>query len=263
MKCPIYIVDAFTDKAFKGNPAAVCFPNEDVDSSWMQSVAAEMNLSETAFLRKSSKGFDLKWFTPEVEVDICGHATLASAHILWESSLLEKSEKAIFYSKSGVLTAEKQNGEIELNFPSMSIKEISGTEKLQEAFGIDFIYTGHTKGYYIFEVESEDRVKKLKPDFSALEKITDCGVIVTSKSSSDEFDFVSRFFAPAYGIDEDPVTGSAHCVSGPYWKKKLNKKNMRAFQTSQRGGTLSIRVEDERVYIAGEAVTVLKGDLVV
>ncbi len=263
MECPIYIIDAFTHKAFKGNPAAVCFPGEDVDSSWMQNVATEMNLSETAFLKKSGKGFDLKWFTPEVEVDLCGHATLASAHVLWESSLLERSERAIFNSKSGVLTAEKKNGEIEINFPSMSIREISGTEKLQEAFGTGFIYTGHTKGYYIFEVKSEDIVRNLKPDFSALKKITDCGVIVTSESSSKEFDFISRFFAPAYGIDEDPVTGSAHCVLGPHWSKKLNKKNMRAFQASKRGGVLSVRVDDERVYIAGEAVTVLKGELVV
>ncbi|MBL7128270.1 MAG: PhzF family phenazine biosynthesis protein [Ignavibacteria bacterium] len=263
MNCPIYIVDAFTDKAFKGNPAAVCLLNEDVDSNWMQSVAAEMNLSETAFLRKSSKGFELRWFTPEVEVDLCGHATLASAHILWESSLLENSEVAIFNSKSGVLTAEKKNKEIELNFPSMSIKEIGGTKELQEALGIDFVYSGKAKGYYIFEVESEDIVINTKPDFSALKKITDCGVIVTSKSFSKEFDFVSRFFAPAYGINEDPVTGSAHCVLGPYWMKKLNKNNMRAFQASKRGGVLSIRVEDERVYIAGEAVTVLKGELLV
>lgn len=262
MNCPIYIVDAFTDKAFKGNPAAVCFPKEDVDSNWMQSVAAEINLSETAFLRKSNEGFDLRWFTPEVEVDLCGHATLASAHVLWESSLLDSGEVAIFNSKSGVLTAEKKNEEIELNFPSMSIQEISGTEKLKEALGIDFVYTGHAKGYYIFEVESEDIVINTKPDFSALKEITDCGVIVTSKSTSEEFDFVSRFFAPAYGIDEDPVTGSAHCVLGPYWKKKLNKEILRAYQASRRGGVLSIRIEDERVYIAGEAVTVMKGELV-
>jgi len=263
MSCPIYIVDAFTDKAFKGNPAAVCLLNEDVDSNWMQSVAAEMNLSETAFLRKSNEGFDLRWFTPEVEVDLCGHATLASAHVLWESSLLERGERAIFNSKSGVLTAEKKNSEIELNFPSMSIQEINGTEKLQEALGVNFVYTGKTKGYYIFEVESEDIVINTKPDFSALKEITDCGVIITSRSSSDKFDFVSRFFAPAYGINEDPVTGSAHCVLGPHWMKKLNKKNLRAFQASGRGGVLRIRNEDERVYIAGEAVTVLKGELVV
>ena len=263
MSCPIYIVDAFTDKAFKGNPAAVCLPKEDVDSSWMQNVAAEMNLSETAFLRKSIKGFNIRWFTPEVEVDICGHATLASAHVLWESSFLEKGEKAIFNSKSGILTAEKKNKEIELNFPSMPIKDISGTEKLQEVLGTNVIYEGKAKGYYIFEVESEKMVKNLKPNFSALEKITDCGVIVTSNSTSDEFDFVSRFFAPAYGINEDPVTGSAHCVLGPHWREKLNKKSMRAFQASERGGVLRIRVEDERVYIAGKAVTVLKGELVV
>jgi PhzF family phenazine biosynthesis protein len=158
MNCPIYIVNSFTDKAFKGNPAAVCFPKEDVDSNWMQSVAAEMNLSETAFLRKSSDGFDLRWLTPEVEVDLCGHATLASAHVLWESSLLEKGEKAVFNSRSGILTAEKKNREIELNFPSMLVKEISETEKLEDALGIDFIYKGQAKDYYIFEVESEDIV---------------------------------------------------------------------------------------------------------
>ncbi|MFC2093853.1 PhzF family phenazine biosynthesis protein [Bacteroidota bacterium] len=250
MNCPIYIVDAFTDKAFKGNPAAVCLLNEDVDLNWMQSVAAEMNLSETSFLRKSSERFDLRWFTPEVEVDLCGHATLASAHVLWESSFIEKGEKAVFNSKSG---GNYLPGE----------SNISIRENLQEALGVNFVYEGKTKGYYIFEVESEDIVINTKPDFIALEKITDCGVIVTSKSFSKDFDFVSRFFAPAYGINEDPVTGSAHCVLGPYWMKKLNKNKMRAFQASQRGGVLSISVDDERVYIAGEAVTVLKGELLV
>ena len=263
MSCPIFIVDAFTKEAFKGNPAAVCFPNDDANSEWMQSVAAEMNLSETAFLKKNERGYDLRWFTPEIEVDLCGHATLASAHILWEEGLLPDNSKAFFNTKSGTLSAEKKGNQIELNFPSKSEKKISEFGKLQEVLDLDFIYAGESGYYYIVEVESEDVVKNLKPDFEAIKEITEFGVIVTSKSSSDEYDFVSRFFAPSVGIDEDPVTGSTHCVLGPYWMKKLNKNTLRAYQASKRGGVLNIRIEGDRVYLAGNAVTVLKGEFLV
>ena len=263
MRCPIYIVDAFTKEAFKGNPAAVCLPIKSVSTEWMQSVAAEINLSETAFLKKNERGFDLKWFTPEIEVDLCGHATLASAHILWEEGLLPENEKAFFKTMSGVLTAEKKGNLIELDFPLRSEKKLSEFGKLQEVLGVDFKYVGESGYYYIIEVESENVVKNLKPDFGALKEITEFGAIVTSESSSDEYDFVSRFFAPSVGIDEDPVTGSTHCVLGPYWMKKLNKKNLRAFQASKRGGVLNIRVEGDRVYLAGNAVTVMKGEFLV
>jgi PhzF family phenazine biosynthesis protein len=263
MKCPIYIVDSFTEKAFRGNPAAVCFPNEGADSDWMLGVAAEMNLSETAYLKKRGEGFDLRWFTPEVEVDLCGHATLASAHILWEEGLLSENNKAFFYTKSGTLTAEKKSDQIGLNFPSKSEKEINEFGKLQKALDTDFIYAGESGYYYIIEVKSEEDVKNLKPDFGALKNATEFGVIVTAKSLSDEYDFVSRFFAPSVGIDEDPVTGSTHCVLGPYWMKKLNKNTLRAYQASKRGGILNLRVEEAGVYIAGNAVTILKGELLI
>lgn len=261
MGCPIFIVDAFTKEAFKGNPAAVCLPIKNVNTEWMQSVAAEMNLSETAFLKKNERGYDLRWFTPEIEVDLCGHATLASSHILWEEGLLPEKEKAFFNTLSGTLTAEKKSDKIELNFPSKSEKKISEYGKLQSVLGANFVYAGKSGYYYIIEVETDDIVKNLKPDFGALKEITEFGIIVTSKSSSDEYDFVSRFFAPSVGINEDPVTGSTHCVLGPYWIKKLNKKNLRAFQASKRGGVLNIKVEGDRVHIAGNAVTVMKGEL--
>ena len=263
MKCPIFIVDAFTNEAFKGNPAAVCFPNKNANTGLMQSVAAEMNLSETAFLKKNELGYDLRWFTPEIEVDLCGHATLASAHILWKEGLLPGNSKVFFNTKSGILTAEKKGDKIELNFPSKSEKKISEYGKLQEVLDANFVYAGEAGYYYVIEVESEKVVRNLKPDFGALKEITELGVIVTSKSSSDEHDFVSRFFAPSIGINEDPVTGSTHCVLGPYWMKKLNKKNLRAFQASKRGGVLNIRIEGDRVYLAGNATTVMKGELLV
>ena len=257
----IYQVDAFTDKIFSGNPAGVCVLSAPRDDIWMQNVAKEMNLSETAFLIETEGGFNLRWFTPKKEVDLCGHATLASAHILWETGILQSSEEARFFTKSGLLSASKKAGLIELDFPSEDNAETSAPNELLEGLKVKPKYIGKNRMDYIVEIGSEDEVRRLEPDFELLKKIDARGIIVTSVSNTPEYDFVSRFFAPAYGIAEDPVTGSAHCCLGPYWKRRLNKKEFNAFQASERGGSLKVRVEKERVFISGKAVTVFCAEL--
>jgi PhzF family phenazine biosynthesis protein len=254
-------VDAFSDKAFGGNPAAVCLLSEARQDRWMQDVAQEMNLSETAFLHKQGDGFSLRWFTPKVEVDLCGHATLASAHALWEEGRLRPDEQARFYTRSGLLTAQRKVGLIELDFPARAQEQASSVPDLVEALGVAPIYIGKTHGQYLVEVESEDIVKNLQPNFALLGTIPMNGVMVTSLSISKEYDFVSRYFAPAEGIPEDPVTGSAHCCLGPYWKAKLNKDEFIAYQASERGGILHVRVNGDRVYLSGKAITILRGEL--
>ncbi|MDI9483814.1 MAG: PhzF family phenazine biosynthesis protein [Bacillota bacterium] len=255
----IYQVDAFTDKPFKGNPAAVCILDSEPQVKWMQDVANEMNLAETAFLVPKNNGYSLRWFTPESEIDLCGHATLASAHILWEKGYLEKEKEAVFNTKSGVLTAKYNEGWIELNFPATPEEKADVPSELIEALAVNPVYTGKNIFDYIIEVESEDEVKNIKPDFTKLMKVQMRGVIVTAQSS--EYDFISRFFAPEVGIFEDPVTGSSHCCLGPYWKKKLGKDRFIAYQASKRGGILKVQVADERVLISGKAVTVMEGVL--
>jgi len=257
----IFQVDAFTHRAFAGNPAAVCILTEPRDAIWMQNVAREMNLSETAFLLRQEDGYELRWFTPSVEVDLCGHATLASAHILWEHNLLPPSMEARFHTRSGLLTAECRGDWIELNFPATPDWPVSAPSMLGEALGVTAKYTGKSRFDYLFEVDSEDTVRNLKPDFNLLRKIVARGVIVTSQATSPGYDFVSRFFAPGAGIDEDPVTGSAHCCLGPFWSKRLGKNQLLAYQASRRGGTVRVRVAGERVYLSGQAITVLRGEL--
>jgi PhzF family phenazine biosynthesis protein len=259
---PIYQVDAFTEKPFSGNPAAVCLLSESRDSAWMQNVAREMNLSETAFLQKEADGYNLRWFTPAVEVDLCGHATLASAHILWETGLLSPQEQARFHTRSGLLTAECRGGEIELNFPAKPEEPAAPPSDLATALGVKPRYTGRSKFDYLVEVESEDTVRGLTPDFSLLKSLAIRGTVVTSRASTAGFDFVSRFFAPAVGVNEDPVTGSAHCTLGPFWSKRLGKSDLYAYQASPRGGTLRVTVAGDRVFLAGKAVTVLRGEWV-
>ena len=262
MTLPIYQVDAFTEKPFSGNPAAVCLLSESLDSAWMQNVAREMNLSETAFLQKEADGYNLRWFTPAVEVDLCGHATLASAHILWETGLLSPQEQARFHTRSGLLTAEWRGGEIELNFPAKPEEPAVPPSDLARALGVKPRYTGRSKFDYLVEVESEDTVRGLTPDFSLLKSLAIRGTVVTSRASTAGFDFVSRFFAPAVGVNEDPVTGSAHCTLGPFWSKRLGKNDLYAYQASPRGGTLRVRVAGDRVFLGGKAVTVLRGEWV-
>lgn len=256
----IYQVDAFTDKIFSGNPAGICILSSPVTEEWMQNVAAEMNLSETAFLIKKDDGFNLRWFAPKREVDLCGHATLASAHILYETGIADKAKEILFFTKSGVLKASENDGFIELDFPLEEDKETDAPHGLLEGLKVKAAYVGKNRMDYIVEVESEDIVRSLQPDFEVLKKIAARGIIVTSSSSKSGIDFVSRFFAPAYGIPEDPVTGSAHCCLGPYWKRRLNKNEFNAYQASERGGFLKVRVGKERVYLGGRAVTVFCAD---
>lgn len=261
MGIPIYQVDAFTHKPFGGNPAAVCLLPRPAEAEWMQNVAKEMNLSETAFLYKLEDGYNLRWFTPKIEIDLCGHATLASAHILWETGTLEKGVRARFHTRSGLLTAELHDEWIELNFPSRHAESMELPHEVAAALGISPIYAAKFNSDYLAEVESEEIVRSIKPDFTLLRKAQLRAVIVTAKSNSEEFDFVSRFFAPGAGIDEDPVTGSAHCILGPYWEGKLGKSSFSAYQASERGGVLRVKVEGDRVCMAGQAVTVFKGEL--
>jgi PhzF family phenazine biosynthesis protein len=258
----IYQVDAFTDKPFAGNPAGVCILSEPRDEGWMQNVAREMNLSETAFLLKEQDGFSLRWFTPAVEVDLCGHATLASAHILWEAGYLKPEEQARFNTRSDLLTAERQGDWIEMNFPATPEEPAEAPDDLIEALGVPAAYVGKNRFDYLVEVDSEEVVRNMQPDFTLLAKVSARGIMVTSIPSTQNYDFVSRFFAPQVGINEDPVTGSAHCCLGPYWSKRLEKNEFVAYQASPRGGVMRVRVDGDRVYLGGQAVTVLRGELI-
>ncbi len=258
---PLIQVDAFTSEPFGGNPAAVCLLPSARDERWMQRVAAEMNLSETAFLVRRPDGFDLRWFTPVIEVALCGHATLASAHALWENGDVPRGEIARFHTKSGVLTAEQQGDWIELNFPATDAPPAEPPAGMIVALGVTPLFVGKSKFDYLVEVESEDEVKNARPDFPALRALPVRGIMITSRASTAGLDFVSRFFAPGSGIDEDPVTGSAHCCLTPYWSRKLGRSELVARQLSARGGTLRLRADGDRVRLQGQAVTVLRGEL--
>ena len=262
LEIKIYQVDAFTSKAFSGNPAAVCILEREAEESWMQNLASEMNLSETAFLYMVENGINLRWFTPTVEVDLCGHATLASAHILWEEGLLKPGEDAHFHTRSGLLKASKNNNFIELDFPTEPELEASMPKGLDDALAINPLYIGKNRFDYLVEIDSEQTLRDLDPNFSLLKTIPARGIIVTSLSEYEEYDFVSRFFAPASGIDEDPVTGSAHCCLGPYWQKRLGKEQFKAYQVSKRGGEVKVVVRGDRVILGGNAVTVFRGDII-
>jgi predicted PhzF superfamily epimerase YddE/YHI9 len=266
MEIPILQVDAFTAEAFKGNPAAVCLLDRSRPDEWMQRVAAEMNLSETAFVVPRSirkDGFDLRWFTPEVEVPLCGHATLASAHALWETGKLVAGEEARFYTQSGWLIARRAGAKIELDFPSLPVHEATLPDGIREALGVKPRYIGRDSNErnYLLELENEEAVRGLRPNFESLRKNAASGVIVTARASTAPYDFVSRFFASYAGIDEDPVTGSAHCSLAPYWAERLGKSEMVGYQASARGGTVGVRLSGDRVLLSGEAVTVLRGSL--
>ncbi len=274
MPLPLYQVDAFTNQPFGGNPAAVCILSPDnekaQDEAWMQSVAAEMNLSETAFLVKQANGYDLRWFTPKAEVKLCGHATLASAHTLWSEGYLDKSESAHFHTKSGLLTCTlaRSPGDnaswIGMDFPARVSEEVAPPDGLLEALGADSVFVGRNADDYLIEVESPDIVYNLSPDFGRLAHVKTRGTVVTSRATDgDEYDFVSRMFAPAVGINEDPVTGSAHCALTPYWAKKLGKEEMVGYQASERGGIVRVTFQGDRVLLGGQAVTVLRGELAV
>jgi PhzF family phenazine biosynthesis protein len=258
----IYQVDAFTDRPFAGNPAAVCILKEAREDSWMQALAAEMNLSETAFLVPLDGGFNLRWFSPGIEIDLCGHATLASAHVLWQAGVLPAGAQARFHTRSGLLTCDRRGDWIEMDFPATPPAEITTPPGLLEALRLNVAtYAGKTKFDYFIEVQDAGLVPKLDPDMRALRPFDVRGVIVTARSDDPDFDFISRFFAPMTGIDEDPVTGSAHCALAPYWAAKLGKPQMTAYQASARGGVVRVRPEGERVILGGQAVTVFEADL--
>lgn len=257
-------IDAFTSEPFRGNPAAVCLLDREREARWMQDVAAEMNLSETAFLLPSDdSNFSLRWFTPATEVALCGHATLASAHALWEEGVLSIDKIARFHTKSGLLTAERKGDRIELDFPATREELSDAPTGLLESLGVsDPVYVGRNKFDYLVEVASEEIVHSLDPDHAQLRRIPVRGVIVTSPATSTDADFVSRFFAPGSGIDEDPVTGSAHCCLTPYWSSRLGKEEMTGYQASKRGGFVHVRLAGDRVKLGGNAVTVFRGELV-
>lgn len=262
MGIPLYHVDAFADEPFTGNPAAVCCLSERTsDERWMQHIARDMNLSETAFVSPRSDGFDLRWFTPAVEVRLCGHATLASAHVLWESNRLARDASARFHTLSGWLTARRVADEIELDFPARVAAEAPVPEGLERALGAAPRFVGRSADDYLVELADERTVRELQPDLAALRTLPVRGVIVTSRSSDARFDFVSRFFAPAAGVDEDHVTGSAHCALAPHWRARLRKDAMVGWQASARGGRVSVVVSDERVLLRGRAITVARGEL--
>jgi PhzF family phenazine biosynthesis protein len=255
-------VDAFTDRPFAGNPAAVCVLDAPADAEWMQRVALEMNLSETAFLVRRDDGFDLRWFTPAAEVELCGHATLASAHVLWEDGHLAAGETARFFTASGTLTAEQRDDWIELDFPAEPAEPCPLPAGLEAALGAEPTWVGHNRFDYLVELATEAEVRSLAPDVAALERIDARGFVVTSPATTAPFDFVSRFFAPHVGIAEDPVTGSAHCCLGPYWADKLGKRELVGYQASKRGGVVRVRPEGERVKLLGQAVIVMRLELV-
>jgi PhzF family phenazine biosynthesis protein len=263
----ITTVDAFTDRPFAGNPAAVCVLDGPAPDAWMQLVAREMNLSETAFLHPIDGGprRRLRWFTPTVEVDLCGHATLATAHVLWEEGHLAPDAVAEFETRSGLLTARRVDGWIELDFPAKPIErpvsDPAELAALSEALGVPVVSAGRSRFDVLAELPDEATVRGLSPDFGRIHAIPARGVIATAPSSDPAFDFVSRFFAPAVGVDEDPVCGSAHCVLAPFWSARLGRDALRAHQVSPRGGVLRLRLAADRVAIAGQAVTTFRGQL--
>jgi PhzF family phenazine biosynthesis protein len=254
-------VDAFSDRPFGGNPAAVCVLPGPRDEEWMQLVAREMNLAETAFLVRRSDGFDLRWFTPACEVDLCGHATLASAHTLWEDGHLAGHATARFHTRSGVLTADRRDGLIWLDFPATPARPSEAPDELKKGLGVPLGFVGKSPFDYLVEVDREETVLSLTPDLGVLAKLPVRGIIVTASAATHGRDFVSRFFAPAAGVPEDPVTGSAHCALAPFWSERTGRTDLVGYQASARGGTVRVRIAGDRVHLGGHAVTVARGEI--
>jgi PhzF family phenazine biosynthesis protein len=258
----IRTVDAFTSKPFSGNPAGVLITEQPLEENIMQKIANEMNHAETAFLYPIDSGYRLRWFTPAVEAQLCGHATLASAHVLFQEGYVREDSVIRFQTASGELTAVKKGDFIELDFPTLTTEKKTADAYITEAIGAPVINSSfNNKGYWILEVENEEAVRKINPDLKAL-TVADALIIVTGKATNSPYDFVSRVFVPAWGIDEDPVTGAAHCALTPYWSEKLGKTELFAFQASKRGGELRLRLAYNRVKLLGQAITTLKGELV-
>jgi predicted PhzF superfamily epimerase YddE/YHI9 len=261
MNDEIHVLDAFTTGAFRGNPAAVCILNEPGESDWMQQVAAEMGRSETAFVCRSAVGWDLRWFTPVAEVDLCGHATLAAAFVLWDTDRANDGETIVFHTRSGPLSARKGDDGITLDFPVVSVTRSEPPAGAESALGARVLFSGRTRFDLFFELPSSDDVCDLDPDTAALAAFPARGIIVTAGADMQGYYFVSRFFAPSAGINEDPVTGSAHCSLGPYWAEKLGKNHLSGFQCSERGGAVRVTVKGDRVLLGGDVVPVLSGRL--
>jgi PhzF family phenazine biosynthesis protein len=257
------MVDAFASEAFRGNPAAVCLLEKAAEDGWMRQVAAEMNQSETAFVLREEEGWRLRWFTPEREVELCGHATLASAHVLWQTGRLASGAEARFYTHSGLLVCSRtDDGGIEMDFPAEPVEPAQTPQAAIEGLGIVPRYTGRNRMDLLIEADSEETVRTIRPDFGLLKSLDCRGIIVTSRASAGAgYDFVSRFFAPGVGIAEDPVTGSAHCALAPYWGKRLRKEVLTGYQASARGGFVQTRLSGDRVRLTGQAVTVMQGRL--
>ncbi|MFM7592815.1 MAG: PhzF family phenazine biosynthesis protein [Isosphaeraceae bacterium] len=264
-------VDAFCHCPFTGNPAAVCIMPAPRSDAWMQAMAAEMNLSETAFLLHQGDHYKLRWFTPAVEVDLCGHATLASAKALWATGQIHASQTIAFQTRSGLLTArpdtDHATGLIWLNFPAKVSQEVAAPDGLVEGLGLpsDAVRSiGRNQFDFLVEVADESAVRQLAPHFQALLQFQARGIIVTSPASTENranYDFVSRFFAPRSGVNEDPVTGSAHCALAPFWAHRLQKQRLRGYQASRRGGFVDVVCEADRVHLGGKAVVVSQGRL--
>jgi PhzF family phenazine biosynthesis protein len=262
----LFQVDAFADRPFAGNPAGVCILSESRPDSWMLNVAREMNLSETAFVTRQSDSYGLRWFTPKIEVPLCGHATLASAHILWEERIQARDTSIRFHTKSGMLQARQAGRRVEMDFPARPVEPVGPNNGINRSLQVTplrtFNGTYAAKGdLFLLEVESEDVLKIIAPDYPRLQSTAAIAVIVTCRSSRPEYDFVSRFFAPAAGVNEDPVTGAAHCYLAPYWGTKLGKKEMVGYQASDRSGVVYCLWEDDRVWLGGAATTVFKAEL--
>jgi PhzF family phenazine biosynthesis protein len=258
MSAALYTVDAFTNQPFKGNPAAVCFAGE-APTGWMQALASEVGLSETAFLQPKTGVWELRWFTPAAEVDLCGHATLASAHVLWETERVAPDTDILFATRSGRLVASRRGGWILLDFPITKAAEVTKPQDLIDALGVECKTAWQSKFDYLVEVETVDEVVGAEPDLSRLALLPARGVILTARGGICGADFTSRFFAPAVGVPEDPVTGSAHCCLAPFWAQRLGRDELYAHQASSRGGFLKIRLLGDRVEIGGQAVSVFEG----
>ena len=261
------VVDSFTNTAFSGNPAAICILQEAAEETWMQLVAREMNLAESAFLVREGTEWRLRWMTPLVEVDLCGHATLAAAHVLWTEGHSKAGTELRFQTRSGLLTATQSNGLIWLDFPSTPPRPVEAPQDLATMLGAEPVWVGQTPFDYLVELKDEATVRGLNPDLAAIAKLGGRGVIVTAAASpskaksAESADYVSRFFAPAVGVPEDPVTGSAHCALSPYWSGKLGRNDLVGFQASVRGGVIKTVLAGDRVKLGGEAVTISRVEL--
>jgi PhzF family phenazine biosynthesis protein len=261
MSTRVLIIDSFVERPFTGNPAAVCLFPGTKDDRWMQNVAAEMNLAATAFVRRGADGFDLRWFSAWVELALCGHGTLAAAHAMWEEGEVAPEERIRFATAAGPLIATRDGGWIDLDFPAERAQETVPPENLIRALSVQPTFVGANRLDHLVVVEDEETVRALQPDLDLLATVPTRGAMVTAPSSSDEYAFVSRYFAPAVGIPEDHVTGSAHCCLGPFWGERLGRSEMLAYQASRRGGVVRVRLAGERVHLGGRALTALRGEV--